>query len=403
MDPSTSIHHNFIETPVIFGRLQYEPPTPHTDPHPLKSKAVFNLSKDIPGSEHGDLVIFIQLWIDGWTRIRYKSGDHHTPESCILRILNFPVETIMNGKSSFPLSIFSKKFQRKILSRITQDLEFLENHPMILMIGNQKRRVWVRLVSVLGDDIGLRKLAGLMGTGANRRCRFSTNLKTNFAFHDDRFVSPRRLRDSIKTFELIQRATFNPDNAQARELNKLGVLPAAKFSFFWRLTYFRKDFFRRFPADSLHFWYIGILKTLFEWIAPILSQATAKTINDRILRLRPQECAVPLRGTKEIFTTGRVPGFITNLTGAGMKQLIGITDLLLPLIPDEDIRDLLQKTHLLDEAIRSPYQTQEIIDVMNVRISEWKSKLIAVFPAHSYGKPNFSARTLNCSSRSSQI
>lgn len=381
-------HRNCLACPLVAQN-------PAVYDHPTSSDAAKRLCH-IPQAEPDDLVVIVAAWDDGWQRI--VSSDIHSPNTFILMVLNFPRKII--SRSQFTLSTCSKQSKLLVQRKLVDDFEAMERGPVLMRLAGDAedaplRRVWVRLLVNMGDDIAQRSAAGIMGTGSHHPCRYAKC---------HRFFFPRQGRDlneifreGLSVFALFERldAAETPAQVKAAEtaLNNLGV--NVNRSPFLKLAYWRTPlFYLHFVVDIMHLWDLGLARYTFQWTSKVCDKAQLAMMNNDLATA----CRQNLGHYSRLCSIGRLYNsdkrFLHSLTASQLHELVEHAESIFTCLrtTHPNLLELYRLSAILQRHLyRSSYTEQDLND-LSVAIFNWKAQMRAVFSLQSFNfqRPNYS-------------
>eukprot|EP01116_Phalansterium_solitarium_P012886 TRINITY_DN2958_c2_g1_i1.p1 TRINITY_DN2958_c2_g1~~TRINITY_DN2958_c2_g1_i1.p1 ORF type:complete len:996 (+),score=174.59 TRINITY_DN2958_c2_g1_i1:36-2990(+) len=277
------------------------------------------------------------------------------------------------------------------------DLRLLEGGQAALTVGAVQQSFCGSLHLVIGDDIGQRQLAGLLGPRAAACSRFSYKLSKDFVVLQDPPAPPRDPQRDRAAFDALATARVLRNGQIGRCEDFLQELGLKAMTVLWLLRFFSINFYWHLGICLLHLHLEGNWKRIGLYIAQKYGRAVWLEINARM-------SAYPHYRTLFRFPSGLFYERVSKRTGDKKLSLDHLTGdqmdsatqmfevCLVGLVSQADIA-VVSNYFDYDSLCLQPSFTQKNLkeDIPRLRLA-WKRSMIASFgdvEGCSFSYPNF--------------
>jgi uncharacterized protein YaaR (DUF327 family) len=258
---------------------------------------------------------------------------------------------------------------------IIQPLIYLEKNPIKIesfggIEGNNKN-VLVKLLLIMGDDVGQRKAAGLNGIRSRNNSRYFSD------FSSDQYIT-NSILPSKREIKKIKSAPIDDKTAKSNSLKS--------YSHFWEIKSISNNYFPSFVICILHLWNLGLVRRILHYLSKKLEKNWTEKMNSEFYKIIKN----PLFNEK---------GKLNSFPGRIFFEVIDHIEIMVNICKDGDIvkieknpQDIINFLNLTkslqNQLYKKEYSVLEI-NSLDENIKNWKDMLKKICPNESYSFPNW--------------
>lgn len=245
----------------------------------------------------GSIIVYVRIWTDGWSLDRHKT-EMNAPWSIYLILSNLPTELLSHELARELLCVCPESEVNQRMDKLVEELMELENRPLraYSSFHGSQVDVVVRLLAIDGDyQSQVHKHASLNGARSKKSGLHSR--RTSGTFINIKDVSTIKFRDGAQVYKWYLEKNFE-------KLQKEGH--KAEMPRLFQLGYLIEFFYRYLSLDRLHFWDLGLIALLFDWITLLPDGDELAKLLDSLLKKAQDlqaemKCPLELREVKGIY------------------------------------------------------------------------------------------------------